>query len=214
MTTGPERDSERPLRRDAQRSRELVLVAARALFAERGVEVGFDEIAKRAGVGVGTVYRRFPDRTALVEALFADRIEDVIADAGRAEAIADPREALESFMLTSVRAQQADRGLLQVMATSEPGTEQLRRLRVRAVEAVDRLLRRAQDAGVVRADLTPFDLVLSLHLMSRMTTADHAEVWRRPFVLLLESLAPRSGQQPLPDPPLTAERFEEIVRRL
>src|SRR3954469_11149519 len=75
--------TDRPLRADAERNRERILAAAREAFAEDGLGVGLHEIAKRAGVGVGTVYRRFPEKEQLIAALFEDRIDDVVAIARR-----------------------------------------------------------------------------------------------------------------------------------
>src|ERR1700709_720376 len=89
----------RPLRADAARNRVRVLAAARAAFAEAGLDVGVEEIARRAGVGKGTLYRRFPTKEALVRAIFEDILDDIdrlVADVGRD---ADPRDAFERFIV-------------------------------------------------------------------------------------------------------------------
>src|SRR5437763_15723704 len=90
--------AERPLRADAERNRERILAAAREAFAEDGLDVGLHEIAKRAGVGVGTVYRRFPEKEQLIEALFHDRIEEVVGIAERGLAFDDAWTGLEHFL--------------------------------------------------------------------------------------------------------------------
>ncbi|GAA4115730.1 TetR/AcrR family transcriptional regulator [Nocardioides fonticola] len=204
----------RPLRKDAQRSRQLVLDAARALFAERGLDVGFDEIARAAGVGVGTVYRRFPDRAALAAALFEEKIEDLIAAAQSAQAVEDPWESFLQLALVSIRLQQRDRGLLEVLASEAFGDPRLLELRDRAAAEVQTVVTRVQDAGLLREDLTAMDVVLMLHLFSRMSLADGTELWQRSLVLFLDAVRRREGQQPLPTPPLTFEDFEAIAHRL
>lgn len=207
-------EGERPLRKDAQRSRELVLTAARALIAERGLEVGFDEIARRAGVGVGTVYRRFPDRRALAEALFADKIGELIAVAEDSLVIEDAWEGFLSFVLTSIRVQQRDRGLLEVLSSEDFGDPVLLELRERAASTVERVLGRAQDAGLVRADLTAVDVIMALHLFSRMALADGTELWQRSLVLFLDSIRPRPDQQQLPPPAMSFDVFTQVAQRL
>src|SRR5580692_7177997 len=81
---------ERPLRRDAERNRQRILAAAAAVFTERGLDATLDEVARAAGVGVGTVYRRFPDKETLVSELFRDRIDALVTVAEEACAAADP----------------------------------------------------------------------------------------------------------------------------
>ena len=90
--------SERPLRADAERNRQRILDAAADLFAERGLQVSLDEVAERAGVGVGTVYRRFPDREALIDALFQVRVEEFIGIAREAAADPDAWAGLTRFI--------------------------------------------------------------------------------------------------------------------
>jgi len=207
-TTGAPR-----LRKDAQRSRQVVLEAARDLFAARGVDVGFDEIARRAGVGVGTVYRRFPCREALVEALFAEKMECVKQAAAAALEIADPWDALVWFCEHCVSEQQCDRGLTQVLASGGVDTDSLADLREEIGAAVDDVVRRAQDAGVVRGDLAYADLAITLHVLSRMSV-DGSEVWRRHLALFLASIRAQPDQDPLPGPAPTFAMVEEIARRL
>src|ERR1700694_3164569 len=90
--------SERPLRRDAARNRLRILQAAREVFADRGLDASLDQIAAHAGVGVGTVYRRFPDKDALIDALFEERIGEIAAAAQRALSAPDPWEGLIGFL--------------------------------------------------------------------------------------------------------------------
>src|SRR2546423_12055203 len=103
------------LRRDAQRNRERILEAARAAFAEHGLGVGVDEIARRAGVGVGTLYRRFPTKQSLVHAIFADRLDPLEPTIERALAAEDPWEGLGEMLLATVVQQAAHHGLRQMV---------------------------------------------------------------------------------------------------
>ena len=144
----------RPLRADAARNREKVLRAAREAFAESGYGVPLDEIAARAGVGPGTVYRHFPAKEALFEAVVAARITDLVADArGRATA-ADPGDAFFGFLARLAEEAAAKRDLPD--AISVAGT-----LREDLFAALDVLLCHAQQAGAVRPDIgTPGLIVL------------------------------------------------------
>src|SRR5215217_6312007 len=99
-----------PLRADAERNRERILAAAAELYAERGLDVSLDDIAAAAGVGVGTVYRRFPDKDALIDALFEDKIDRAVELASNALEIEDPWEGLVTFMRGMCRMQAQDRG--------------------------------------------------------------------------------------------------------
>src|SRR5437016_13100169 len=105
----------RPLRRDAERNRERILKAAAQVFTERGLGVSLDEIARHAGVGVGTVYRRFGTKEELVQALFMDRIESVAALAEQAAEAPDPWSALVCFMEQFAEALAGNRGLKQML---------------------------------------------------------------------------------------------------
>src|SRR5919198_5969688 len=98
------------LRRDAQRNRERIVEAARRSFAEHGLDVGVDEIARRAGVGMGTLYRRFPTKASLVHAIFEDRLDALQPTIERALAAEDPWEGLVDLLLATVAQQAEDRG--------------------------------------------------------------------------------------------------------
>src|ERR1700709_2058318 len=99
---------ERPLRKDAARNRERILAAAGEVFAERGLEVTLDDIAHHAGVGVGTVYRRFRDKEELIDALFDERMDAVLTVAEQALAVDDPWLGLEGFFVSILELQAVD----------------------------------------------------------------------------------------------------------
>lgn len=190
-------EAERPLRRDAARNRELILQTAAEVFAEHGLDAGYDEIARRAGVGVGTVYRRFPERSELVRALFESRVAEIIAIAQESAADPDPFEALTSFLGRALEQQVGDRGLKEAMA-------QLPQEDLRAIGAerlgplVQCLVDRAQAAGSLRSDVAASDLGLQIMVLSSMTTPEQPDLWRRYLALLMEGLRARPGQAPLP----------------
>lgn len=208
---------QRPLRKDAERSRRRVLDTAAKLFAERGLDVGFDEIARVAGVGVGTVYRRFPRREALVEALFVEKLRKLADLAATAAAMADPWSAVVWFCEQSIHEQQQDLGLGQVIIGKVEVSDALARERDRLPSMVGAVVARAQRSGDVRPDLVTADLVLMLHLIGRIGGAgEHAgDVTRRCLALLLDSIRVQPpGRASLPAPEPTMEVFAAIAARL
>jgi AcrR family transcriptional regulator len=155
--------AERPLRADARRNREKVLRAARDAFATSGFGVPLDEIATRAGVGPGTVYRHFPTKEALFEAVITARIEDLVADARARTGTDDPGAAFFGFLARVGEEAVAKRDLSDAIAI--PST-----LRDDLHAVLDTLLRAAQQAGTVRSDVTTTDLIL---LLKGMLAAVH-----------------------------------------
>jgi AcrR family transcriptional regulator len=145
----------RPLRADAARNREKVLRAAREAFAESGYGVPLDEIAARAGVGPGTVYRHFPAKEALFEAVVTARIEDLISDARARASAEDPGDAFFSYLARIAAESAAKRDLPDAISIAGSLRDDLN-------TALDVLLRRAQQAGAVRADVRTRDLIVLL----------------------------------------------------
>jgi AcrR family transcriptional regulator len=142
----------RPKRADARRNYDKVLAAARDAFAERGASTSLEEIARRAGVGIGTLYRHFPTRQALLEAVYAHEVDEVCRTAAALDR-GDPWEALVSW-LRSLAAYMATKQalaheLLDYMDRSAP---LFKTCRASIETAGEPLLKRAQDAGVVRGD--------------------------------------------------------------
>ncbi|HMI72272.1 MAG TPA: helix-turn-helix domain-containing protein, partial [Solirubrobacteraceae bacterium] len=113
----------RPLRRDAERNRHRILEAAAEAFAERGLTITMDDIAEHAGVGVGTVYRRFPQKELLIEALFEERVGELVAMAERALEENDPWEALVGFLEGAQALQATNRGLKELVLSTTHGRE-------------------------------------------------------------------------------------------
>lgn len=180
---------ERPLRADARRNREKVLRAAREAFAASGYGVPMDEIAGLAGVGPGTVYRHFPTKEALFEAVVTARVEDLVSDVrARAEA-GDPGDAFFGFLARIAGEAAVKRDLPD--AISVPGA-----LQDALHAALDVLLRRAQQAGTVRGDIGTRDLVVlfkALLTVIRETPAGTADLALRDrvFAVLTDGLRVR-----------------------
>jgi len=208
--------AKRPLRRDAERNRQLILRAGRELFAERGLSVTLDDIAKRAGVGVGTVYRRFPDRESLVEALFQDRVAELIDAAERARDNPDPMAGLLGFFEHHLELQVADRGFEEVVLSDVYGRDQISELRDQLGPIVATVVERAQAAGELRADLDPTDLPMILGMLTSVVrgTRDSApDTWRRYLALLLDGMRAAPGRgAPLPAPALGPELINGAMR--
>ena len=198
IASTPAQDAERPLRKDAARNRELILETAAEVFAEQGLEAGYDEIARRAGIGVGTVYRWFPERAELVQALFETRIDEMVAIGEQAAAIPDAWEGLTWFFEKSVEKQVADRGLKEVMVQTLSESGQMTVGRERIGPIVEGLMERAQADGALRQDVEVTDLGMQLMLIGSLSTPEQPELWRRYLTLLFDGLRARPDSTPLP----------------
>jgi AcrR family transcriptional regulator len=166
----------RPMRADARRNYEKVLAAARDAFAEGGESTALEEIARRAGVGIGTLYRHFPNRQALVEALYVNEVEDVCRSAAELEQ-ADPWEALNDWFerligyLATKQALSAE--LLNYLDRDAP---LFQLCRTSLYDAGGPLLRRAQEAGVVRDDVDFPEVMQMVMGISKIPTSDRGQI--------------------------------------
>jgi AcrR family transcriptional regulator len=143
----------RPKRADARRNYEKVLTAARAAFAEGGESTALEEIARRAGVGIGTLYRHFPNRQALLEALYVNEVEEVCQSAARLDE-ADPWDALSGWFESLIAYLGTKRALAdQLLNYLDMDAPLFQNCRASLYAAGEPLLRRAQEAGVVRSDV-------------------------------------------------------------
>jgi AcrR family transcriptional regulator len=193
------------LRRDAARNRDKILAAARAAFDEEGVDVGVEVIAHRAGVGVGTLYRRFPTKESLIEAV-VDEVLQAILSAAQTALDHEPAATGFAAYLRSVGWLQFEHaGCLTRLWNNSPGD-----VRDRIEVASRTLLAQAQEAGAVRQDLVYEDVIVlfwSLRGVIEVTSTVSPEAWLRHLDLLLTALAP--SDQPLRHPPLTTAQIEE-----
>jgi len=181
----PPSPPDRPLRADAARNREKVLRAAREVFAESGYGVPLDEIAVRAGVGPGTVYRHFPAKEALFEAVVTARVEDLVADARARAGGADPGEAFFGYLAAMAAESAAKRDLPDAISIAGSLRDDLN-------AALDVLLRQAQQAGAVRADVRTADLMVLLKAMFASLAGNTDPSLREiVFAVLTDGLRPR-----------------------
>lgn len=164
-------DPPRARRADAQRNRIRVLNAARAAFGEQGDETCVASIAQRAGVGIGTVYRHFPTKEALREALIFEQLESLAGElaAARAEE-PDAWSAFRRFFLAAARMQIRDRSLMQFLAGTSVTVSELERARSEMYGRARALMREAQRQGAMRGDVEPGDLPLLLGGIAQVLT--------------------------------------------
>ncbi|MFH8530226.1 TetR/AcrR family transcriptional regulator [Streptomyces tendae] len=232
MTVGA-RDGAPRQRRDARRNRELLLEAAHEVFTEQGLDAALDVIARRAGVGNATLYRHFPTRAALVDAVFRDSLTGTMDAGERARRAPDAWAGLTAYLEAVFSTLAADRGSNDLMTTHLRGVESLEAVHEHNRGTVDVLLSRLRDEGTVRADVTTEDVLFGLAALGRAVPAltaattppaDRAapgaapaappDAWRRPLALFLAGLrtAPVAGA--LPAPALSAAELGEVLREL
>lgn len=201
------------LRADARRNREALVAAARELFAEQGLEVPLDEIARRAGVGNATLYRRFPTREALIEAVFGESLGASMNEGERARAGEDAFASLTAYMERIFEGLAADRGAIELMTTTIPAGPTLAALREHNHATVGALVRRAQEQGTMRPDVVAEDLLFALAALGRCVPSAAAVApgsWRRHLALLFDGLRAEAASD-LPAPPLTAEQLDGVL---
>ncbi|HYZ77532.1 MAG TPA: helix-turn-helix domain-containing protein [Gaiellaceae bacterium] len=202
------------LRSDARRNRERLVASARELFAAEGVDVPVEEITRHAGVGMGTLYRHFPTKEDLVDAVLEDAFAELVRLAEEAAAADDAWAGFTGFLEQALTRHAANRGLKDVLA-SEHGRQRAQAMRERIRPLLRRLIERAQEQGALRPDFTAEDLPLVFWTAGRVieTTAAFApDHWRRYLGLLLDGLRAEAAS-PLPAPPLTQAQLARAARR-
>ncbi len=215
MSIKPE--TARPLRADAERNRRRILEAAAELFAERGLQVSLDDVAARAGVGVGTVYRRFADRDALVDAVFQSRVEELLAIRDQARANEDAWEGLKQLIEQAAEFHGRNRALKELMFSDPGKREWVEPVRDAMRAATEELIERAQKEGKLRDDFAAFDLplaILALAAAIEFTEGTDEQSWRRLLTMFFDGMAQsRSAPSELDAEPLTADEVLEAMRR-
>ncbi len=195
----------RGLRADAARNRTRILAAATTVFAERGLDATLDEIAEHAGVGVATVYRRFPHKAALVDALFEQSVQQVVDLVDAAERANDSWDGLVMFLEGITQMQIADTGLRDLMLHGSYLQDRIAQLKEYMLPVVTRLVLRAQRDGHLRDDFVVSDvplIELMLSSVARYTSDIAPELWRRYLGVILDGIcAQRQTLRPLPDGP-------------
>jgi AcrR family transcriptional regulator len=186
---------QRTLRADARRNRERIMSSGRELFARDGPEAQMDEIAAHAGVGIGTVYRHFPTKEALLTEMVRVRFQEFAAIATLAEDIADPREALEAVMLRSAEVVEGDMGFqLAMMGSDQLEWDGIEEQKAVLAAVLTRIIRRAVTAGVVRDDFTFEDFgMVMCGITSTMYYKPGSADWRRHLAIILNGLSAPVG---------------------
>jgi len=181
---------QRTLRADARRNRERIMSSGRELFARDGPEAQMDEIAAHAGVGIGTVYRHFPTKEALLTEMVRVRFQEFAAIATLAEDTADPRDALEAVMRRSAEAVEGDIGFqLAMMGSDQLEWEGIEEQKAALAAVVSRIIERAVDAGVVRGDFTFEDFgMMMCGVTATMYYKPGSADWRRHIELVLHGV--------------------------
>jgi AcrR family transcriptional regulator len=194
---------DRVMRADAARNRGRILKAAQKAFAERGLGVPLEDVADEAGVGIGTVYRRFPTRDHLIAACFERRLEEYASAAEAALEAPDGWSGFRSYVERVCGMQAADRGLKDVLTRTFPDARTLEAHRARGYELSVRLIERAQAEGTLRPDLVPEDLVLLLMANAGVVQGTGTAAPDGPprFVALLLDGLRSEGASELPAPP-------------
>ena len=166
----------RPKRADARRNYEKVLTAARDAFAEGGEATSLEEVARRAGVGIGTLYRHFPSRQALLEAVYVGEVEEVCRSAAEL-ADAEPWEALNGWFESLIGYLATKRALAhELLNYLDHDASLFQVCRTSLYEAGEPLLTRAQEAGVVRPDVTITDVIQMVVGIGKVPTSDPAQI--------------------------------------
>jgi AcrR family transcriptional regulator len=208
-------DPDRPLRRDAERNRQRILDAARELFAEHGLGVTLNDIAHHAGVGVGTVYRRFPDKSQLIEELFEQRLEDLVALATAALDEPDAWHGLKTFLRRALELQANDRGVKDLITASTDGLDRVAMIRARLLPIGLELVSRARGAGQIRTDVAAQDLPVIQLMLSTLIDASRdvsPDLWRRYLGIITRGLSAHPDQEPeLETAPLAPDQVDHVM---
>jgi len=204
---------DRPLRRDAQRNRERIIEAAHEVFATRGFAATLDDVAHHAGVGVGTVYRRFPSKEALMEAAFADRLQEVVALAEEACTTPSAWDGLTMFLTRSAHMHAADRGLRDAVLSL--GKHHFAQVEERLAGLVERLLERAKAERTLRADVEDTDIPIILAMVSEVAhscAGTRPDAYERYLRLIIDGLRAVPGTSTL-GTPLTRGDVASVIAR-
>jgi AcrR family transcriptional regulator len=213
-STDEREPEDRVLRADAERNRERIVAAAREVFAERGLTAPLDEVARRAGVGAATLYRRFPTRADLISGVFETKMAAYASSVEQALTNPDPWAGFCGHVEAICRMQAEDRGVTDVLTMTLPTHKRFEAARVRAYDGFVDLVERAKASGRLRTDFVPEDLIMVLMANAGVVnaTGDAApQTWRRLVAYLLQAFAAESAS-PLPDPPSPAQTYRALLR--
>ncbi|MFC6011136.1 TetR/AcrR family transcriptional regulator [Nocardia lasii] len=202
----------RRLRADAARNQQRIVAAARELFADHGLEITLDDVAERAGVGVGTVYRRFANKKELIAEVFDQHVKDFADAADAAMENPDPWLALVEFFESACKHLATNRGFGEVMLELEEDPARFAELRDRIHPSVAGLIDRAREAGAVHADIATSDFFALIHMVNSLAEFAgpvNSDVWQRYMAITLNGVRTDAvPRRPLLVPPMTDEEVE------
>jgi AcrR family transcriptional regulator len=202
----------RPRRADAERNRARILAAASELFAERGLDASMPELAERAGVGVGTVYRAFPDKDHVLSAVMAERFRWLTARIEAAIEADDAWTAFTEVVWKGAALHAKDRAFHQCLPQALDLPE-VSEARGRTLDAFKRLIERAQAAGALRADVVAEDIPMLLAGVGLSRSSGPGVSWERHLALVIDGLR-AEGAHPLPSKPLSRAQLDAMVSEL
>lgn len=206
----------RPLRADAERNRLRILAAARELFAERGLDVSLDDVADAAGVGIGTVYRRFANREELINGIFVEHLKTVADQVGEAIENPDPWGAVVELTTWMGTVMAQDRGLAAIIMTIDHSQPDIAARKLEMTAGLDKVFTQAMDAGVLRPGLSSSDFFGIFTMLSAVADISEPVVpgtWRRYLQILLDGIhIDGSARHELSVPPASNEQIREMQR--
>ncbi|MGV9710720.1 TetR/AcrR family transcriptional regulator [Gordonia sp. NPDC003424] len=215
ITRSPATDAgHRKLRADAERNRLRIIEAARELFAERGLDVTLDDVAAHAGVGVGTVYRRFANRDELIVGVLTEHLAQLTDAARGALDNPDPWEAVVDLLTLVASTMATDRGLAAIIVQIDHSHTDIEATKTDLTAQVQQVFDRAKDAGVLRPDLEPtdfFGVLIMLSAIGQKTEPVVPGAWQRFLQLILDGIR-ADGRDDLTVPALSDEQIQEIQR--
>jgi AcrR family transcriptional regulator len=210
----PSEAADRKLRRDAALNRDRIIEAAREVFSEQGLQAPIEDVARRAGVGIATLYRRFPTRPELITCAFAAKMQDYADATEEALAYEDPWQGFCWYLERLCEMQAGDHGFTDVLTMTFPTAAGFEELRDRTFLRFRELTKRAKKAGRLRKDFSTEDFPLILMANAGVVAASRAaapDAWRRVVHLILQGLeTPARG--PLPAAP-TADQMRQAMER-
>jgi AcrR family transcriptional regulator len=202
-------------RKDAVRNRQRILDAAKELFAERGLGVTLHDIAARAGVGVGTIYRHFPEKKPLIDAIFEQHVAEMTEVFEQALADPDPWRSIVTVHEQVLEHQARNRALKELLLGTADAPERAKQIRAQLHPLAAQVIERGKAAGVVRADCETQDFGLLQTMVGAVMDASaevEPDLWRRYFTIALQGLRPAGAPlEPLPVPPLPPEQMEDLL---
>jgi AcrR family transcriptional regulator len=205
-------EERRTMRADAERNRQRLLDAATQMFCERGLDVGVGEIAQQAGVGRGTLFRNFPSKEHLIAAIVGERMRESISRGHAALEADDAGQALFDLIEQSVGRSQTDRALFDAIAETWLANDEIRQIHGELIGVLDALVRKAQDAGAVRTDVSAVDVLMMVKGVCEVVGSfQHVKpdvIWRQ-LDLVRSAISAPGAERPLRGAPPSLEDLEQ-----